>query len=113
MSTFPLSPSRRTGNVLYISGQIGQQNGALVADDIAGQTAQAVANIESILKDNGLTLADVVDVTAFLVNQENYDAFNEAYRNAFTEPYPTHTTVTVQSLPLAAKIELKAIALIQ
>ena len=110
MPNFPLSPIRQIGDLYFISGQIGQQDGKLVAENITEQTTQAIANIAAILKQNGLEIKDVIDVTAFLTDQSDYDEFNEAYRQGFQEPYPTRTTVTVKSLPLGARVELKAIA---
>ncbi len=110
MPNFPLSPCRQIGNIFFVSGQIGQQNGELVSQDITEQANQALANAQDILHQNGLSLQNVVDVTAFLTEQTDYDAFNGAYRNYFTEPFPSRTTVTVKSLPLGARIELKIIA---
>lgn len=110
MSHFPLSPFRKVGNIFYISGQIGQENGQLVSDEVGVQTLRAVENIATILKQNGLEMGDVVDVSAFITEQSDYEAFNDAYRKGFVEPFPTRTTVTVKSLPLGARVELKAIA---
>lgn len=110
MSKFPLSLSRQVVNTFYISGQIGQKDGKLVSSEIAEQTRQAIENIKNILKDSGLELSNVADVTAFLIDYSDYDAFNEAYRNGFQEPFPTRTTVFVKSLPLDARVELKAVA---
>ena len=110
MANFPLSPFRQTGNIFYVSGQIGQKDGELVSDNIAEQTAQAIENIAEILKQNNLSLADIMDMTAFITDQNDYSAFNEAYRKSLPEPFPSRTTVTVTSLPLMAKVELKAVA---
>lgn len=110
MTNYPLSPFKQVGNLLFISGQNGQKDGQLVSDNLEEQVKQAVANITAILLQNGLEIKNVVDVMAFLVDQNDYVAFNEIYSQAFTEPYPTRTTVTVKSLPLGAKVELKAIA---
>lgn len=110
MANFPLSPFREVDRLLFVSGQIGQQNGKLVSDSVEDQTVQAVANIAAILSQSNLSLKNVVDVTAFLVDQNDYDAFNVVYAKEFGEPYPARTTVTVKSLPLGAKIELKAVA---
>ena len=110
MPNFPLSPIKKAGELYFVSGQIGIKDGQLAGDDIKTQLAQAVANIVSILEGEGLSLADVLDVTAFLVNQEDYQGFNDLYRELFQEPYPTRTTVTVKSLPANALVELKVVA---
>ncbi len=110
MPNFPLSPSRKAGNTLYVSGQIGAVDGVLVSDDIGEQLRQAVRNLEDVLKQASMTLENVVDVAAFLVDQDDYIQFNEVYTKCFKEPYPARATVTVTSLPLNAKVELKVIA---
>lgn len=110
MPNFPLSPIRKAADLFFVSGQIGQQEGRLVSDDITEQTTQAIENIAHILKENNLALNDVIDIMAFLIDQNDYDAFNEAYHAGFPEPFPSRTTVTVKSLPLGAKVELKAVA---
>ena len=108
--SLPFSPARISGNFVFLSGQIGLKDGKLVSDDIQEQTIQAIENASVILKDNDLSLGDVIDVTAFLINQEDYGAFNEAYMKSFSDPFPTRTAVTVKSLPLGAKVEIKIIA---
>ncbi len=110
MTNFPLSSSRNAGDVLFVSGQIGQQNGQLVSDKFEDQVNQAINNIKVILEQNKMDLKNVVDVTVFLVDSDDYSSFNEVYAKNFSEPYPARTTVTVKSLPLGAKVELKAIA---
>ena len=111
--SLPLSPICISGLLAFLSGQVGIKDGKLVSDDIREQTAQAIENVASVLKANGLTLEEVIDVTAFLINQDDYTAFNEVYAEHFKEPFPTRTTVTVKSLPLGAKVELKVIAQIK
>ena len=113
MPNFPLNPIKKAGELCFVSGQIGMKDSQLAGDDIKTQLVQTIANITSILEGEGLSLADVVDVTAFLVNQEDYQGFNDSYRELFQEPYPTRTTVTVKSLPANALVELKVIALIR
>ncbi len=111
--SLPFSPIRISGNLVFLSGQIGLKDGKLISDDIQEQTAQAIENVSAILKDNNLTLNDVIDVTAFLIDQEDYSPFNEAYTKYFSDPFPTRTAVTVKSLPLGAKVEIKIIAQIK
>lgn len=111
--SLPFSPIRISGLLVFLSGQVGIKDGKLISDDIREQTAQAIENIRSILETNSLRLNEIVDVTAFLINQEDYNIFNEVYAKSFPEPFPTRTTVTVKSLPLGARVELKVIAQIK
>jgi 2-iminobutanoate/2-iminopropanoate deaminase len=113
INKYPLSPSRKVRNLIFVSGQIGQKEGSLISDNFMQQMAQAIENLKIILKQNNLSLENVVDVTAFLTNQDDYADFNNEYVKYFKEPYPARTTVTVKSLPLNAKFEIKATAEIE
>ncbi len=68
--------------------------------DIKEQTREVLKNIEKNLIKEGATLADVVDVTSFLVNMNDFAGYNEAYAEFFDkETGPTRTTVAVHQLP--------------
>jgi reactive intermediate/imine deaminase len=110
MSTLPFSLVRRAGNMLFVSGQIGLHDGKLVSASFEEQLKKTIQNIVSLLTANNSSLNRVVDVTAFLTDQADYPKFNEIYAQFFKSPFPTRTTVTVKSLPLEAKVELKVIA---
>jgi len=111
MNTKPLfSPTRTEGNFIFLSGQVGIKDGVLVSENIKEQVAQATENIAVLLKKHNLSLESVIDVTVFLIDQEDYQPFNEIYAELFNEPFPTRTAVTVKNLPLGAKVELKVIA---
>ena len=106
----PFSPTRIVGNLVFVSGQVGQKDGKVVSEDFREQMTQATSNVADLLSAHNLSFANIIDVTAFLVTQEDYVSFNEIYLQYFKDPFPTRTTVTVKSLPLGAKIELKVIA---
>ena len=110
MANLPFSSFRQVGNIYFIAGQIGLKDGRLVSDDFKEQTAQAVANLAEILRQNGMTIENIVDVTVFITEQVDLPAFNEVYAKEFKEPYPARAAVTVKALPFGAKMELKAIA---
>lgn len=80
--------------------------------DIAAQTEAVLENIRAILQQTGLDLADVVDVTTFLINMVHYPGYNAVYNRYFeAHSGPTRTTVAVFELPHPAIcIEIKAIA---
>ncbi len=68
--------------------------------NIKEQTREVIKNIEKNLIKEGVTLADVVDVTSFLVNMNDFAGYNEAYAEFFNaETGPTRTTVAVHQLP--------------
>jgi 2-iminobutanoate/2-iminopropanoate deaminase len=105
----PLTKVRRAGNLLFVSGQLPRgQDGAIVPGDIVVQTRQSIANLQAALATAGATLEHVVKVTAWLTDVNYLDGFNQAYREAFAEPYPARSTV-ISGLA-AGDVEIEAIA---
>ena len=113
---------RRAGDYLFISGIRARRAdnsiaGAQVDDqgttrlDIQMQTRAVIDNIEDILESMDCTLADIVDVTTFLVNMNDFGGYNEVYAEYFSEGRPARTTVAVHQLPHPhLVIEIKATA---
>jgi 2-aminomuconate deaminase len=79
--------------------------------DIREQTRAVIENIRDILKSQGADLADLIEITTFLVNMNDFGGYNEVYGEYFDETGPTRTTVAVHQLPHPLlTIEIKAIA---
>ncbi|MCP3710710.1 RidA family protein [Paraburkholderia sp. CNPSo 3274] len=79
--------------------------------DIREQTRAVIENIRGILRTEGADLSNVVEITAFLVNMNDFGGYNEVYAEYFDETGPTRTTVAVHQLPHPLlTIEIKAIA---
>ena len=79
--------------------------------DVGAQTRGVLENIERVLETAGSSLADVVDVTAFLLNMADFPQYNEVYGSFFTENGPARTTVAVRELPHPdIQIEIKVTA---
>ena len=110
----PYSQAVRAGNLLFISGQLGldPESGTLAGDDIRKQTEQVLLNIKAILMKAGLTPADVVKATVYLSDINDFKAMNEIYGLMFNAEPPARAAFQVAALPLAAKVEIEAIALI-
>ena len=82
-----------------------------VSLDIKEQTKAVLDNINDILESEGSTLDDVVDLTSFLVNMNDFKGYNQSYAEYFDEDGPTRTTVAVHQLPHPLiLIEIKVIA---
>lgn len=106
----PYSPVVVSGENVFTAGQVGfDENGDLVPGAIQEQTRQALENVRTCLAAAGCTMADVVKVTAFLVDLGDFAAYNEVYAEFFTEPYPARTTVGVM-LPDGLLVEIEAVA---
>ena len=111
---------RRAGDYLFVSGISARRAdnsiaGAEVDDqgttrlDIQIQTRAVIENIEDVLESMDCTLADIVDVTTFLVNMNDFGGYNEVYAEHFSESRPARTTVAVHQLPHPhLVIEIKA-----
>ena len=79
--------------------------------DIRSQTSAVIENIRGILHSMGADLKDVVEVSTFLVNMNDFAGYNEVYGSFFDYDGPTRTTVAVHQLPHPhLLIEIKAIA---
>lgn len=109
------------GDLVFVSGTSSRRPddsiaGVRVVDgvtvrDIAEQTRAVIENIRDILAAVGAGLADLVQVTSYLVDMADFDAYNAAYAEFFTEEGPTRTTVAVRALPNPdLLIEIQAIA---
>jgi reactive intermediate/imine deaminase len=91
----PYSPAVRAGGFIYVSGQVPRDfaTGALVGDEVATQTRQTLSNVQRILEQCGATLRDVVSVTVYLANVDDWGRMNEVYKEFFTPPFPSRTAV--------------------
>jgi len=107
----PYSHAVVINNMLFVSGQlsINPQTSKIEGDDIKAQTEIVFRNIEAILNDAGFSLSDVVKVSIYLANLEDFAKFNEVYSQIFKNDYPARTTVGAKLLP-GALIEVDVIA---
>ena len=79
--------------------------------DIRQQTRAVIENIESILQSGGAELSDLIEITTFLVNMNDFGGYNEVYGDFFDYDGPARTTVAVHQLPHPhLLIEIKAVA---
>lgn len=108
----PYSQAVRTGNLLFISGQIAMEraSGQLLTTDIKAETRQVMANIGAILKSAGTDFSAIVKTTIFLKDMNNFPVVNEAYGSFFKENPPARETVEVSRLPRDVNVEISCIA---
>lgn len=105
----PFSDARRAGDLLILSGQIGNRPGTLelAAGGITGQAAQALDNVKTIVERHGLTMADVVKCTVMLADMRDWAAFNEVYVRYFPEPRPARSAFGAAGLAVGAALEIE------
>lgn len=111
----PFSSAVRVGNMLYLSGQIGNLPGTrdLAPGGVAAETRQALENIRQVLEYAGSSVANVVKCTVFLENIRDYAAVNEVYASFFPSDPPARSAVAGSGLALGAKVEIECIALVE
>ncbi len=107
----PYSQALDLGNMVFLSGQIpiDPQTGNM-ADTVEAQAKQVLTNVQNILAEAGLTMANVVKTTVFLSDLGDFAKVNEVYASFFAEPYPARSCVQVAAIPKGAKVEIETIA---
>jgi 2-iminobutanoate/2-iminopropanoate deaminase len=108
----PYSQAIRTGDLLFVSGQIplDPATGTLVEGAIGDQTRRVLDNVGAILAAAGGGYADVVRATVFLLDMDEFPAMNAVYATYFPDPPPARSTVQVSRLPRDVRIEIDVIA---
>ena len=108
----PYSQGVVSGNFIFLSGQVGRKHDATdLENGVADQTRQAILNIKAVLAEKNLTLDNVVKTTVFLADMNDFAEMNGVYAQFFDEQSaPARSTVQVAGLPLAADMEIEAIA---
>ncbi|RLM21393.1 reactive intermediate/imine deaminase [Brenneria alni] len=102
------------GSMIMTSGQIPvNPKTGLIADDITAQTRQSLENVQAIVEAAGLKVSDIVKITVFVKDLNDFTTVNAAYEAFFTAhnaPFPARSCVEVARLPKDVKIEIEAIA---
>lgn len=108
----PYSQAIKVGNTLYCSGQLGLNpaTGDLITSDIQEETRQVLKNLGAVLRAGGADYKDVVSVTIYLANMDDYKIVNEVYATFFNADKPARATVQVARLPRDARVEIACTA---
>ena len=108
----PYSHGATDGQILFTAGQIPvTPDGEVLRDEPIGvQTEQSLLNVERILAEADLGMDDVLKVTVYLTDVEDFEAMNQVYREFFESDPPARTAVEVARLADGADIEIEAVA---
>ncbi len=97
--------------VMHISGQVGLRKDGTVSDDLREQVEQTWQNLMACVEAAEMDAQDIVKVTAYLVNLEDYPVFAEVRSEYLGEPRPAATTILVKGLVMPEwRVEIEAIA---
>ena len=101
----------RAGNFIFISGQIPLDPSTMeiVSDDFTRQVEQVLVNLKAVANEASCSLDDIVKITVYLKNLEDFQSVNNAMNKMFTEPYPARAAVEVSRLPKDVLVEMDAI----
>lgn len=105
------SQAIKTGNTVYLSGQIPlvPETMALVSGDMQAQIRRVFDNLSAVCAAAGGSLADIVKLNIFLTDLSHFPLVNQVMAEYFQQPYPARAAVGVAALPKAAAVEMDAI----
>jgi len=110
----PFSDGIIAGNTLYVAGQEGtDESNKLAAGGIAAETKAALDNIEKVVKAAGFEMKDIVSVTVYLADINDFPEMNKVYKIVVPDPKPARATIQAAALVNDARVEIAAIAVKQ
>lgn len=109
-NALPFSKWRRAGGLVFLSGELPLAPDGTIPSGIDAQTRLTLERIRGTLSHIGLDLQDIVQVTVYLTDADDFAAFNAAYQPHFTAPYPVRTTVAAPLVLPGARVEITVVA---
>jgi reactive intermediate/imine deaminase len=106
------SQGTSNGGLVFTAGQIPVTPAGehLSEEPIGVQTRQCLENVKAVLEEEELTMQDVLSVTVYLADIDDFEAMNEAYAEYFRDNPPARSAIGVDALPKGAAIEIEAVA---
>ena len=111
----PYSQAIQWGDVVFISGQVAfiPESGELNNNTFEDEVSQVIDNLDTICKEAGGGLDNILKLSIFLTDLSNFDAVNNLMKERFSEPFPARSTIEVSRLPKDVNIEMDAILSIE
>lgn len=104
------SQAIRTGDTVYLSGQIGLDPETMqMAEGIEAQAHRVFQNLRAVAEAAGGRLDDMVKLTVYLTDLVHFPRINEIMAGYFSRPYPARAAVGVAGLPHNAMVEIEAV----
>ncbi len=95
---------------LYVSGMGGEDAAGKIPATFEAEVKQSLENINAVLKEAGMTPADIVSIQVYITDGALFDRMNTTYKSYFKDPKPARTTVVVSKLVGAGHVEITATA---
>lgn len=110
----PYSQAVVANGMVYVSGVIALIPGTdqMVQSSIDAEVTRIMDSMAAILNSAGSSLSNVVKVTAYLTDMNDFPEFNRVYSGFMSAPFPARATVEVSRLPKGARVELDATAVV-
>ena len=106
----PYSQAIKTGNLAFVSGQLGLDPSSMtLADGVAAQAEQVFTNLAAVAKAAGGGLQNAVKLTIYVKDLGDFKTVNEVMAAHFQQPYPARATIEVSRLPMDALVEVDAV----
>lgn len=107
----PYSQAVNAGSFTFVSGQvaINPETGDLMNQSIEQQAEQVIKNLTAICDKANASLDNIVKLTIYITDMNDFSVVNEVMQRHFKEPYPARATVEVSALPLGVNVEMDAI----
>jgi 2-iminobutanoate/2-iminopropanoate deaminase len=110
VSHLPFSPVVRVGDLIFVSGQASvDAKGNIISDTFEGEFRRSVENLRKVLETAGSDLKHVIQTRNYVRDAESVPLYNQLYREYFSAPFPTRTTIT-NCLSAALKYEIECVA---
>lgn len=107
----PYSQAVQSGNILFVSGQLGidPQSGNMV-EGFEAQARLVFSHLQAILEEAGMSFANVVKASVFLKDMNDFALLNEIYAGYFEAPFPAREAIQVARLPKNGLVEISVMA---
>lgn len=110
----PYSQAVRSGNMIFLSGQIpiDPKSGNLIDGDFSAQARCVLDNLKAVLRAAGVDFRNVIRATVYLTDLGNFQTLNSIYAEYFGDHKPARSTIGVAQLPRGAAVEVDLIAIV-
>ena len=109
----PYSQAKILDKLVFTSGQIPlKTDGSLVTNNFELECVQVLNNLKAILEASGSNMNNIIKLTVYLTDLENFSILNKVFENYFSNFLPARSTVEVSRLPKDVRVEIEAIGYI-